>query len=452
MWFLEEWQPRSPTHNGARAFRLRGTLDRDALQQAFTHVVERHQILRTVVELVAGEPVQVPLANWSLELPLIELPSEPGATTEAQLNALLAALSREPFDLRHDLMIRTTLVQLARDDHVLLIRLHHIAFDGFSDSVLFDELSNAYGAYLADQAPKLPPLSIQYADFAAWQRAELQGDKLQTLLDYWRRELDGAPPHLPLPTDRPRQQVQRHEGTRRPFRLEPSTATALTELARSEGVTLFMALEAFFAILLYRLSGCDDIVVGTPIANRNHAQLTGLIGLFSNTVPLRNRLGGNPNLREVLQRTKETTLGALAHQELPFEKLVEALHTPRDPAYNPVFQVNFRTHAGQRAKPTFHDVDASPLFVDIGFSRFDLSLELQAARDGINGYLEYDHDLYNPESSKLIINDLRRLLLAGLADPDTPILTLPPPAQARATRTRHPNSGPRPAPRRRNAD
>jgi hypothetical protein len=443
IWFLEQWEPGAPTHNGVRVFRLRGPIDADLLGAAFALVVERHESLRTVIAVENREPVQIPLTEWSLELPTIDLSGTPDATRDAQLRELLRSLAREPFDLTRDLMIRTELVRLGPDDHVLVVRLHHIAFDAFSDRILFGEVNSAYASLREGKAPELPELPIQYADFALWQRERLRGETLSGLVEYWRDQLAGAPPLLRLPTDRPRRPVQRHEGAHLEFALPRKLAEDVVALARKEGVTVFMALEAAFATLLYRLTGMDDIVVGTPIANRNETELGGSIGFFSNTIVLRNRLGGNASFREVLRRTRETAVSAYVHQDLPFDKVVEALRLPRDPSYNPIFQVNFRAHAGDRLGPEFPGVEASPMFVDIGFSRFDLSLELQVQDDAITGYFEYDRDLFEPTTIEALVGDLETLLAGVLADPDLPILALPPPSAANPTRLRRAPSGPR---------
>ncbi len=443
IWFLDQWEPGAPTHNGVRAFRLRGPIDAEALRSAFDRVVERHESLRSVVAIVEREPVQIALQEWSLELPLDDLSTVPDAEREGRLRALLRSLAREPFDLNRDLMIRTNLIRLGHEDHVLLVRLHHIASDAFSDRILFGEVSVAYEALLDGREPKLPEVRIQYADFASWQRARLSGDALTRLVDYWRGQLADAPPLLRLPTDRPRRPVQRHEGAHLELALPSHLAEGVVGLARADNVTVFMTLEAAFATLLYRLTGMDDVVVGTPFANRGEVELGSSIGFFSNTIVLRNRLGGNATFREVMRRTREVALGAYGHHDMPFEKVVEALRLPRDPSYNPIFQVNFRAHADDRLVPVFPGVEASTIFVDIGFSRFDLSLELHVEADGITGYFEYDSDLFDEATVEILIGDLETLLEAVLADPDIPVLALPAPRATGRAKSRPVSRGPR---------
>ena len=416
MWFLQQWQPQAPTFNGARAIRIRGSLDLAALAQAFETVLARHESLRTVVR-ADPEPRQVLLdPPRPFELPVIEL------TRAERLDPLLRELSREPFDLAHDLMLRATLIRVAAGEHVLLIRMHHIAADAHSDRVLFDELSELYDAALGGRPPALAELPIRYADYAAWQRDQLPA--LEGLVAYWARQLEGAPALLRLPTDRPRPAVQRHEGSHLPFALPASLAGELTALAREQGATFFMVMLAAFATLLYRISGEDDIVIGSPIAARNRLELQGLVGFFTNTLALRVRLAGNPTFREVLARARETALGAYEHQDLPFDKVVEVLRPKRDPSYNPLFQVNFRAQASERPSLRLTGLEVEPIAVDIGFSRFDMALELESRADALAGYFEYDRDLFDDATIGGFVADLEALLSAIAADPDAPVLTV----------------------------
>jgi condensation domain-containing protein len=422
IWFLEQWEPGGFTHNGSRAFRLSGSVDARTLEQAINGVVERHEVLRTIYVMEKREPKQVLLDSWRVDLPVVDLQSNP--EPERELERQLRELSREPFDLGADLMIRATLFRLGPDDHALLIRLHHIAFDAFSDRVFFSELFELYSAALEGRVSTLSDPPIQYADFAVWQRERLQGPLLEELVAYWRTQLTGGPAVLRLPTDRPRRALQRHEGRHHPLSLPEALARGTADVGRSEGATPYMTLLAAFASLLYRVSGQDDIVIGSPIACRTHVELERLIGFFSNTVALRIPLSGNPTFREVLRRTREAALGAYAHQELPFDKVVEELRVPRDPSYNPVFQVNFRVQSDDVAPIEFAGVDAAPIVVDIGFSRFDLAVELQLDRQGIGGYIEHDRDLFDHETVEHLAADLEGLLGQVLVDPDRPLLAV----------------------------
>jgi hypothetical protein len=323
-------------------------------------------------------------------------------------------------------MLRATLVELAGDDHVLLLGMHHIAADAHSDSVLFSELAECYAADIDGRAPSLPELPIQYADYAVWQRERLQGKLLEELRSYWARSLEGTPELLRLPTDRPRLTVQRHDGAHHRIALERRLADDLVTLGKEEGATFFITMLAAFTTLLYRLTGEEDIVIGSPIANRNNLEIQGLIGFFTNTIALRTRLGGNPSFREVLGRARATAVGAYAHQDLPFEKVVETVAPKRDPGYNPLFQVNFRAQATGRPALALTGIEVEPIAVDIGFSRFDLALELELESEALGGYFEYDRDLFDSASVVGFEENLRALLAQVVENPDIPVLALLP--------------------------
>jgi Condensation domain len=439
MWFFQQWAPEAPTFNAARAIRLRGKLDRDALRRALAKVIERHESLRTIVR-PGPEPLQVVIDSWSLELGVISNLARGDAQA---LHRLLRELAREPFDLTADLMLRATLIELGPGDHVLLLRIHHIAADAHSDGILFAELSEAYSAYREGREPALPELSVQYADFTVWQHARLAGPLLDELISYWRVALDGAPPLLELPTDRPRPPVQRHAGAHRQLSLDRALAERLIEVGRPQGATFFMSALAAFATLLYQRTGAGDLVIGSPIANRNYLELHPVVGFFSNTIALRLRLDGNPTFRDVLTRARETALGAYAHQDLPFEKLVEVVAPKRDPRYNPIFQVNLRAQATDRPTLELSGLATDQIPVDIGFSRFDLALELELGPDSLAGYFEYDEDLFEPATIDGLIEDLALLLTQVTADPEAPILTIKLPSRTtgrsgpRISRRRH---------------
>lgn len=420
MWFLQQWEPGSATFNGARALRLRGALDRDALEQALRGVIERHESLRTVVV-----PGSVPLQRAiDADAFVLEIVPGPGSDGEHELDRLLRELSRRPFDLTSDLMLRASLVELGAREHVLLLAMHHIAADAHSDGILFAELAALYEAHREGRAAALPDLPIQYADYALWQNERLQGRLLEELRAYWTRTLQGAPELLRLPLDHPRPPLQRHRGAHHRFALQRRLAEGLAARGREQGATFYMAMLAAFATFLYRLSGERDVVIGSPIANRNNVELEGLIGFFTNTIALRIGLDGNPSFREVLERTRAVALGAYAHQELPFEKVVETLAPRRDPGYNPLFQVNFRAQASTRPTLALSGIEVEPVAVDIGFSRFDLALEVEAADDALRGYIEYDQDLFELSSIESFEQRLRELLAQVVDEPDVPVLTL----------------------------
>src|SRR5581483_4523528 len=445
LWFLDQWEPNSFTSNAARAVRIRGPLDVDALHEALRTVVARHEVLRTVFRVFDREPRQVVLDDWTLELPLVDLRDLAPRERPMRLTRDLAELSRETFDLENDLMIRTTLFRLADDHHVLLVRMHHIAGDAFTVDIIFREVAAVYDARVAGVEPDLPEVPVQYTDFAWWQHERLQGAVVDELTSYWAEELRGAPALLPLPTDRPRPAVQRHEGGLHEILLPGDTATRVREVARAEGCTVYMVMLAAFATFLYRISGCDDVVVGTPIAGRTNRELLSVVGFFSNTIALRTRLAGNPTFREVLHRVRAAALGAYEHQELPFERVVELLNVPRDPSYNPVFQVNFRAEDGARQPLRLASTETALVPVGIGFSRFDLALELHVAEDYVDGYFEYDRDLFDAETVARFADDFTAVLEQALADTTVPVLAVrlahakaaaEPAARTRITRTR----------------
>jgi hypothetical protein len=424
LWFLDQWEPGSFTSNAARAVRIRGRLDVDALRRGLETVVERHEGLRTVFRVFDREPRQVVLDDWTLEVPVVDLGDLPARERPVRLSRELAELSREPFDLAHDLMFRTTLFRLGDDHHVLLVRMHHIAGDAFTVDIIFREVAAVYDALVAGLEPSLPEVPVQYADFACWQQERLTGEVLDELTAFWADELRGAPPLLPLPTDRARRPVQRHDGGLHEVLLPAEVARRVREVARAQGCTVYMVMLAAFSTFLYRLSGCDDVVVGTPIAGRTSRELLSVVGFFSNTLALRARLAGNPSFGEVCARVRTAAVGAYEHQELPFERVVELLKVPRDASYNPVFQVNFRCEDGARQPLRLAGTETALLPVAIGFSRFDLALELHVADDYVDGYFEYDQDLFDASTVARFAEDFTAVLEQVLADPAVPVLAV----------------------------
>ena len=423
LWFLDQWSPGTPAYNAALPMLIRGRLDVQMLLRALEMVVERHEVLRTVFRLDnAGEPHQEVLVDWVLELPVLDLEAVDPAERPEQLRRLLRDRARRPFDLERDLMLRATLIRLDEREHVLALEQHHIAFDGWSDAILFGEVATAYESLHCNREPELPALPVQYGDFALWQRRRLEEGGLDDQLEYWRRQLAGAPRHLRLPLDFSRPQVQGFEGAHHHFALPGPVAREALEISRRHGVTPFMTLLAVFAVLLYRLTGQDDVLVGSPIANRSKLELENLIGFFSNTLVLRVRLGGNPSFRDLLERVREVALGAYEHQDVPFEKVVELTRPVRDASANPLFQVNFRVQTGPTTGLELPGLEIEPLVVDVGFARFDLALELQLREDGLRGYWEYNRELFRPESVARFAATFDRLLADVLTRPDERIL------------------------------
>src|SRR6185436_10309618 len=345
LWFLDQLEPGSPVYNLPAAIELTGRLDVPALAAAFGEVVRRHEAFRTTFSFVEGEPAQVVAEPAAFALPLVDLQGLPRpGNVEAESRRLAAAEARRPFDLgdpRGGLMLRATLLRQGAERHTILLTMHHVASDGWSLGVLVREIGALYAAFAAGRPSPLPELPVQYADFAAWQRRHLSGERLAGELAWWRGRLAGMPPALDLPTDRPRQAVPSGRGAVQVFSIDREGRAGLTALSRRHGTTLFMTLLAGFAALLGRHAGQDDLAVGTPIAGRTRVEIEPLIGFFVNTLVLRADLSGDPGFGELLGRVREATLAAYAHQEVPFERLVEDLAPERDMGRLPLVQVLF---------------------------------------------------------------------------------------------------------------
>jgi amino acid adenylation domain-containing protein len=425
LWFLDQLEPQSPLYNMPRAVRLRGPLHVEALQRALSAIVSRHEALRTTFVAVAGSPVQVIAAPCAVALSINDLSACSAAEQEAEVQRLLEQEGQRPFDLTTDVMLRASLLRLGAAEHILLLVTHHIAADGWSMGVLWQELSMCYDAFLAGKPPILPGLPIQYADFAVWQRQWLQGEYLETQLVYWKQQLHNVPPMLELPTDRPRPAIQSCRGARQTVQLSKTLSQALKALGQRTGSTLFMTLLAAFKVLLQRYTGQNDIVVGSPIANRTQPEIEGLIGFFVNTLVLRTDLAGNPTFLEVLERVRAVTLGAYAHQDLPFEKLVEELRPERDMSRSPLFQVLFILQNTPGQPLDLPGVTVTNLAVDSGLAKFDLTLSFSEAAEGLTGVVEYNTELFDADTVERLVGHLQTLLEGIVAYPEIPIARLP---------------------------
>ncbi|MDB6021486.1 MAG: amino acid adenylation domain protein, partial [Pedosphaera sp.] len=358
-------------------------------------------------------------------LPLTDLRHLPEPERMTRAMELAVAEARVPFDLRTGPLLRAQLLQLADDDHLLLMTFHHIAIDGWSRGVFLRELTALYPAFLAGKISPLPPLPIQYADFAVWQSQWMQDEVLLKHLSYWKQQLAGAPALLEWPADFTRPEVQSYRGARLPILLPKALADALAALSQREGCTMFMTLLAAFQALAARYTRSEDIVVGTPIANRNHAEIEGLIGGFVNTLAMRVNLSGDPSFRQVMARVRETALAAYAHQDLPFEKLVEELHPSRSQSYNPIFQVMFIFQNSPMPVLQTAGLHIQPFEIDTGASKFDLTVNLEETPAGLGGWVEFATDLFQPESITRLLGHYQTLLEAVAANPDQPIDMLP---------------------------
>ncbi|HET6230939.1 MAG TPA: non-ribosomal peptide synthase/polyketide synthase, partial [Longimicrobiaceae bacterium] len=425
LWFLDRLDPGSATYNMPTALRLGGALNTGALERAFTEIVRRHESLRTSFAESAEGPVQVVAPASPVHLAVTDLSALPEDEREAEARRLAAEDARRPFDLAAGPLFHASLLRLADDDHVLLVAMHHAVSDGWSMDVFFRETFTLYAAFLADRESPLPELPVQYADFAVWQRDWLRGGELERQLGWWREHLAGAPPVLELPTDRPRPPVQGFRGRQVSFALPAALANRVAALARAEDATLFMTLLAAWQVLLARYSGQDDVVVGTPVAGRAQAETEGLIGLFVNTLAMRANLAGDPAFRDVLKQVREATLGAYAHQDVPFEKLIDALNVERDLSHSPLFQAMFVL---QNA-PAAGDGDAGGLRVagmdpELNAAKFDLTLNVAEHADGLAGMLEYSADLFDRATAERIVAHFAALLEALTADPAAPLSAL----------------------------
>ena len=423
LWFLHQLQPESAFYNIPVAFRLRGPLSVPALAATFSEIVRRHEVLRTTFGVVAGRPTQVISGIVDADLPLIDLSALPPAAREAELALQLAAEARRPFDLEHGPVLRLVLLKLGTEEHAVAVTLHHIAGDGWSMEVLVRELTALYSAFLEGRLSPLPGLPVQYADYAAWQRSWLDGGVLRAEVEHWRGRLAGAPEVIELPSDRARPAVRSHRGAGLSLRLPG--AEALAAQARREGVTLFMQLLAAFDTLLLRHTGQTDLVVGSPVANRPRLETEGLVGYFANNLVLRVDLGGDPTFRELLRRARETALDAYAHQDLPFEKLVEELQPRRSLAWTPLYQVSLVLQNASFRGVDLPGLSLEPLAAETGTAKFDLTLSALESGGALVVRVEYALDLFDTPTVMRLLGHLGTLLEGATADPDRRLSDLP---------------------------
>jgi len=424
LWFLDQMEPGSPAYNRPANFRLTGRLNARALELSLSEIIRRHEVLRTRFVVESGKPVQVICPARAQTLSLVDLYEHPAPEREIRAQELAAEEAQRPFDLTQGPLIRSTLLRLGEADHVLLLTIHHIAFDGWSLSVLARELAALYKAFCAGHPQPLPELFIQYSDYAHWQRQWLQGDVLQTQLAYWKRQLAGVPV-LDLPTDRPRPPVQTFRGAKQPLVLSGRLTEELKLLSRREGVTPFMSLLAAFTTLLYSYTGQDDIAVGTFMINRNRAETEGVIGFFINNLVLRTDLAGNPSFRDLLGRARTVALTAYAHQDLPFEKLLEQLRPERDRSRTPLFQVMLVLQNTPGSALELPGLTSSSYPVAQSTrSNFDLTLWMSDGIEGLTGILEYNADLFEAISMTRMLENFQFLLEGIVADPDQHLSTL----------------------------
>ncbi|MET0395684.1 MAG: amino acid adenylation domain-containing protein [Longimicrobiaceae bacterium] len=426
LWFIHQMEPDGAAYNLPCALRVRGPLDPGALERALTDVARRHEALRTRFPERGGVPVQLVEPARPVRLPRVELAGLSGPAREAELSRLAEREARRPFDLAAGPLLRGMVVRLGEDDAAVLITVHHVVADGWSVGILVREVSALYAAHAGGGDARLPELPVQYADFAVWQRARLAGEVLERQLAWWRGELRGAPPLLELPADRPRPAAMDGAGRRVDFRVDAAVAAGVRALARREGATPFMALLAAWQLLLARASGQEDVVVGTPVAGRDRLETEGLIGFFVNTLPLRADLSGDPTFGELLRRVRARTLEAYAHQELPFERLVEELAGGRSRAHAPLFQAVFALRPAEAAEPRLGEAEVTAMPVAGVSAKFDLSLGLAEDADGaLVGGLEYATALREPATAARMAAHYATLLAGIAADPGARAWALP---------------------------
>ena len=425
LWFLEQLFPGEVAYTMAGAVRLSGALDVGALERALGAVAARHESLRTTFRAVEGTPRQVVAAQAEVRLRVQDLSGLAAAQRDKEALALASAEVRVPFDLAAGPLFRAVLYRTRADEHLLLLLMHHIVSDAWSVSVLLRELAEFYEASVTGRQPSLPELAIQYADYAEWQRDWLKGQELERQLEYWRGRLAGAPQVLELPTDHPRPPAESHRGAQHVFLIAREPSERIKALARREGVTTFMALLAAFEVLLFRYSGQSDLLVGTPIAGRNRTELEGLIGFFANTLVLRGELSGDPSVRELLGRVRETCLGAYAHQDTPFESLVGELRPERDLSRNPLFQAMLILENVPERSLDLPGLTVTPVQVDRRAAQLDLTLYLQETPEGLRGTFEYATDLFEAQTVARMAGHFQRLLEGLLEAPERRISALP---------------------------
>lgn len=446
LWFLDQFEANQATYNVPVFLHLRGALNLARLEACLSEMVRRHETLRTHFAMQDGQPVQVVTPVDELEcfgLRVLDLQYLPEQEAKEAARQVARNDVRTPFDLTNGPLWRAQLVQVAAERHILIFTAHHLIFDAASTQIFMQEMQALYQAFLPARPSPLRALPIQYADFATWQRQERQGEELTRQLAYWKSHLSGYLPVLNLPTDRARPAVQRFEGGRRPITFSAGLTSQLKALSRQEGVTLFMTLMAGFNILLYRYTGQEDMVIGSPNANRNRIETEGILGFFANNLVLRTDLSGKPTFRELLARVRQVALAADAHQDLPFQTLVEALQPERNLSHNPLFQVMFtfsHIESGKfipiatneststvpfSANEDENEGELSFIFeeIDNGFAVFDLTLDMMDDGERLLGALEYNSDLFDVATVERLIGHYERLL-ESIVDDDDPAQTI----------------------------
>ncbi|PYV64568.1 MAG: non-ribosomal peptide synthetase, partial [Acidobacteria bacterium] len=425
LWFLNELEPDNPLYNVPIAIGMSGTLNMSALEQSLNEIVRRHEVLRTTFRTENNQPMQVIAPQFKLQVEVTDFSALPQTEQESAVKRMAIDGAKAIFDLETGPLFRAAVLRLNAGEHVLLLNMHHIISDGWSMWQFVRELGLLYSAFVEGKQSPLPELPIQYADYGVWQRQWMRDEVLQQHLDYWAKQLEGAPGVLELPADRMRPAVQTYRGTTEKVILPVELLAGLKAICAAEGATLFMTLLAAYQTLLFRYTGQEDVVVGTPIANRTRAEVEELVGFFVNTLVMRTNLAGAPTFRELVQRVRNVALGAYAHQNLPFEKLVEVLQPERDLTRTPVFQIWFALQNAPRLEFNLPGLNLRLLDVHNGTSKFDLGLFTVEKPDGLHCMVEYSTDLFDRSTIVRFLEHFRMLLEGITSNPDRSIAEMP---------------------------
>ena len=426
LWFLSQVEPDNPFYNLSAAFSFQGKLDISILKKSLNKIVSRHEILRTHIVKKEDRAVQIINTNSTINLQVINLKTYPLHSQSAEVKKIAAKISQQPFDLANDYLLRFTLLQLAEDNHVLLITIHHIITDGYSWGILIKEIGKCYQSVSDNEPLPFQELSIQYGDYTLWQREQLEEKKLDKLVNYWKQQLAGIPPLLELPCDRPRPAIQSYQGNTKSNYLSPELTQKLKQLSQASNTSLFMTLEAAFAVLLHRYSRQSDIVIGSPIANRNLPELEKLIGFFANNLVLRHQFTEGMTFQELLTQVRQTTLEGYEHQELPFGKMVDELQPERDLSRNPLFQVVLSLQNAPFPSLELPDLNLTPVVnFNTGTARFDLEVNFWEEKDGLKGDWLYSTDLFNAATIDRMMGHFQILLEGIVTNPDSQVSQLP---------------------------
>jgi amino acid adenylation domain-containing protein/non-ribosomal peptide synthase protein (TIGR01720 family) len=427
LWFLTQYEPESPEYNIPQGFRIEGPLSPELLRRTLEAIVARHEALRTTFTAVDGVPMQIIAPRLLVELPTTDLREQfPGSEVERGAAARRIAYedARRPFDLANGPLFRALLFRTGEEEHLFFLNVHHVVYDGWSRGILLAELAALYEAIAEGRPSPLPELAVQYLDFALWQRDWLSGEVLERQLAYWRGRLKGAPP-LDLATDRPRPALRTYSGASEPVYLDRPVVDALTRLGQAAGGTLYVSLAAAWKALLHHYTGQEDLTLGTLIANRTRPELEKIIGFFANTLALRTDLSGDPSFRELLTREREVALGAYAHQDLPFEKLVDEIHPQRDLARTPIFQSLLILLNTPGKALDIPGLGISELAIDNATAKFEMTLYMVQEEEGLAGYLEYNSDLFDAATVRRFLDHFRTLTGGVAADPGQPLSEFP---------------------------